>query len=163
MDLAFAVTDLNKILERTLELLSVRLAEVGLEVRIPRPLPEIYCDRVRVGEIFQNLITNAMKYNDKAEKWVEIGYIDPQEQEGQNKTRPFVFFVRDNGIGIREKHYDAIFRIFRRLHGRDKFGGGTGAGLTIVKRIVERHGGQIWVESTYGQGTTFYFTLQKGV
>jgi len=72
-----------------------------------------------------------------------------------------VFYVRDNGIGIKEKNLDSIFRIFKRLHGRDKFGGGTGAGLTITKKIVERHEGKLWVESTYGEGTTFFFTLAK--
>ena len=74
---------------------------------------------------------------------------------------PPVFYVRDNGIGIPEKHHDAVFRIFKRLHGRDKFGGGTGAGLTIVKKIVERHHGRIWLESSAGEGTTFYFTLDE--
>lgn len=72
-----------------------------------------------------------------------------------------MLYVRDNGIGIQEKHFDSIFRIFKRLHGRDRFGGGTGAGLTIVKKIVERHSGRIWVESTVGEGTAIYFTLEK--
>jgi len=73
--------------------------------------------------------------------------------------RPVVFHVKDNGIGIPQKHYDAVFRIFKRLHGRDEFGGGTGAGLTIARKIVERHGGRIWLDSLPGEGTTVYFTL----
>jgi signal transduction histidine kinase len=68
--------------------------------------------------------------------------------------------VRDNGIGIAEKHRDQIWKMFRRLHGRDEYGGGTGAGLTITRRLVERHGGQIWLESVPGEGTTFFFTLE---
>ncbi|GCE06309.1 histidine kinase [Dictyobacter aurantiacus] len=157
VDLAFAETNLNEMLDATLELLRARIEEQGVEIRVPRPLPTIWCDRVRVGEIFTNLITNAMKYNDKAEKWVEIGYQQPEDPQ-----QALIFYVRDNGIGIRDKYFDSIFNIFKRLHGRDKFGGGTGAGLTIVKRIVERHGGEIWLESTFGEGTTFYFTLQEG-
>jgi light-regulated signal transduction histidine kinase (bacteriophytochrome) len=72
------------------------------------------------------------------------------------------FYIRDNGIGIAPEYLDQIFQIFRRLHGRDEFGGGTGAGLTIARKIVERHGGRIWVESTLGEGSVFYFTLGAG-
>jgi signal transduction histidine kinase len=152
VDLAIDRVDLNEILAEVLDSVGINLRELDVDVRIPRPLPVVLCDRARVGEIFYNLIVNAMKYNDKPEKWIEIGWRD---------HRPPVFYVRDNGIGIPEKHLDSIFRIFKRLHGRDKFGGGTGAGLTIVKKIVERHNGRIWVESMSGEGTTFYFTLEK--
>ncbi|RCJ31607.1 cyanobacterial phytochrome A [Nostoc minutum NIES-26] len=152
VDLSMQPTDLNSVVSRSLDLLSGRIEEMDVEIRIPRLLPTVYCDRIQVGEVFNNLIVNAIKYNDKAKKWIEIGYID-------NPPAPITFYVRDNGIGIREKHFQAIFRIFKRLHGPSKYGGGTGAGLTIAKKIVERHRGKIWVESTYGQGSTFYFTL----
>ncbi|MFH7026171.1 MAG: ATP-binding protein [Heteroscytonema crispum UTEX LB 1556] len=153
VDLLMQQTDMNSIVHRSLDLLSARIEETKVEIRIPRSLPTVYCDRIQVGEVFNNLIANAMKYNDKPEKSVEIGYIESPEE-------PVIFYVRDNGIGIREKHFDAIFRIFKRLHGPNKYGGGTGAGLTIAKKIVERHEGKIWVESTYGEGTTFFFTLE---
>ncbi len=105
--------------------------------------------------MFRNLITNAMKYNDKPERWIEIGsgtglgldFAAGDRPGRQRLGQATVFYVRDNGIGIPEKHYEAIFRIFKRLHARDEFGGGTGVGLTIVKKIIERHGGRIWVES----------------
>ncbi|MDF5710979.1 MAG: ATP-binding protein [Nostoc sp. S4] len=156
VDLSMQQSDINSLVERNLDLLSARIEEMGVEIRIPRPLPTVYCDRVQVGEVFNNLIANAIKYNDKPQKWIEIGYIEPAS------PIPVTFYVRDNGIGIREKHFEAIFRIFKRLHGPNKYGGGTGAGLTITKKIVERHGGKIWVESTYGEGSTFYFTLRAG-
>lgn len=145
-------TDLNELVERTLEPMRFLLREESVDIHIPQPLPTVTCDRIRVGEVFQNLIANAIKYNDKPEKWVEIGSL-----AGDN-GQP-VLYVKDNGIGIPPKHQEAIFRIFKRLHGRDKYGGGTGVGLTIVKKIVERHGGRIWLDSTDGEGTTFYFTL----
>ena len=130
-----------------------------MEVRLPARLPRVRADRVQVGEILNNLIANAIKYNDKAEKWVEIGCNASPDKDGV--TQP-VFYIRDNGIGIAAQHHEAIFRIFRRLHGREEYGGGTGAGLTIVRKIVERHGGRIWLVSQPGAGATFYFTLGKG-
>jgi len=152
VDLAIAEVDLNTVVEEAVDSLGITLRQQDVEIRIPQPLPVVRCDPVRVRELFLNLISNAMKYNDKPRKWIEIGTADGGAP---------AFYVRDNGIGIQAKHFDAIFRIFKRLHGRDQFGGGAGAGLTIVKKIVERHDGRIWVDSTYGEGTTISFTLQK--
>jgi len=170
VDLAMVETDLQDIMVQVLDSLQISLQEAGVEVRFPKPLPTIVCDQARVAEIFRNLVTNAMKYNDKEEKWIEIGFhanegeTAPTNGHGSPSPhrKPIVFYVRDNGIGIPEKHRDSVFRIFRRLHGRDKYGGGTGAGLTVVKKVVERHEGKIWLESEVGEGTTFYFTLQQG-
>jgi two-component system, chemotaxis family, sensor kinase Cph1 len=150
-ELSVRATNLNELVDRVLEMLAVRVEETGAEIRIPRSLPTVSCDRVWVGEVFGNLIANAIKYNNRSDKWVEIGFLD--------STDPPVFYVRDNGIGIRAKHIDKVFQIFKRLHGPQQYGGGTGAGLTIAKKIVERHGGRIWVESQFEEGSTFYFTL----
>ena len=129
-------------------------------------MPTVHCDPVLINEVFSNLISNALKYSDRAEKWLEVGCLTAQEQLeaglisiDQAESAPPVFYVKDNGIGIRDRHITQIFRLFKRLHPQRKYGGGTGAGLTIAKKIVERHAGQIWVESIYGEGSTFYFTL----
>jgi light-regulated signal transduction histidine kinase (bacteriophytochrome) len=151
-ELSLRETDLDEVVAQVLEALEPRLEEGRVEVRL-RPLPSARCDRVRIAEVFTNLITNALKYNDKPERWVEVGAV-PAGDEAQ-----VAYYVRDNGIGIKPEYHEAIFRIFKRLHGRDKYGGGTGTGLTIVNRIIERHNGRIWLESTPGQGTTFFFTL----
>ncbi|WP_017720187.1 ATP-binding protein [Kamptonema formosum] len=164
VDLSVEETDLNKLVSQIIEILKPRIEQAKVDIRIPISLPAIRCDRVRVGEVFNNLITNAIKYSDKPEKWIEIGFLEPQQATDRaNPEQAIVFYVSDNGIGIRHKHLDTIFRIFKRLHAPDKYGGGTGAGLTIAKKIVERHGGEIWAESTFGQGSTFYFTLQSGI
>ena len=146
--------DLNKVVAEALEVLRPRIEAQRSEIRIPAPLPIIPGDPTRLGEVFVNLISNAIKYNDKDAKWVEIG----AELIGSSGRQ--ALYVRDNGIGIRPEQTEQIFQIFRRLHGRNEFGGGSGAGLTITKKIIERHGGKIWVESTPGEGTTFRFALK---
>ncbi|OQX26004.1 MAG: hypothetical protein BWK80_12690 [Desulfobacteraceae bacterium IS3] len=151
-DLPTEETDMNSLLRDVLDSLQFSLDESHVAVWIPRPLPAVRCDKVRIAEVFQNLISNAIKYNDKIEKWIEIGY-------NGDETKP-VFYVRDNGIGIAEKHFKNIFKIFKRLHSKNLYGGGTGAGLTIVKKIIERHGGKIWLLSELSKGSTFYFTLE---
>ncbi len=176
--------DLEQLLQMQLDLLAPRLHASQVAVRRPTPLPTTQADAVLIGELFTNLITNAIKYNDKEERWVEIGCVAGQGDKVTSDTvtsdtvttdvpvtpspphlvtlsppHLVIFYVRDNGIGIAPAQQEAVFGIFQRLHGRDEYGGGVGAGLTIVKRIVERHGGRIWVESTPGVGSTFYFTL----
>ncbi|MEC4816157.1 MAG: GAF domain-containing protein, partial [Scytonema sp. PMC 1069.18] len=156
--------DFNELVTNVSEIFCMSNNGVNIDTRIPRPLPKIQGDRVLVEEVLTNLIGNGLKYNESDYKWVEVGYLEstvavPHEPVENVKPQWWTFYVRDNGIGIREKHQDIIFRIFKRLHAPGKYNGGTGAGLTIVKKIIERHGGKIWVESTYGHGSTFYFTL----
>jgi len=149
-----------------LDSLRPALAEAGAEVRVVTPLPVVRADRARVDEVFRDLVVNGVKYNEAAIPTVEIGALPPGSPAGEDAPPPQagpIFFVRDNGIGIPARHQGVIFEIFKRLHGRNAYGGGTGAGLTIVKKVVERHGGRIWLQSAPGEGTTFYFTLQGPV
>lgn len=148
--LAVKETDLDAELKDALVLCNGLITEKEIEVRRPAPLGAAHCDPVRVGELLVNLITNAAKYNDKAERWVEIGV---------ESGPPNRYYVKDNGIGIEADARERIFEIFRRIHGPEEFGGGVGAGLTIARKIVERHGGKIWVDSEPDRGSTFYFTL----
>jgi chemotaxis family two-component system sensor kinase Cph1 len=151
-------------LAEVLDLLSPRLEQTHTTVEVPTPLPTMRTDRVRLREVFNNLLTNAMRYNDRDEKHVTIG-VAPEDTRGPkgtgNPTDFYVFYVRDNGIGIDPKHHDNIFKIFKRLHSQNKYGGGTGAGLSIARKMIERHGGELWVDSVAGQGATFYFSLSK--
>ena len=160
-ELSLRKTDLNELLAEIVDSMQLSIAEEDASIKISGSLPTIQCDRLYVGEIFRNLITNAYKYNDKDEKLIEIGVDDSHDSNVGNTGRKPVFYVRDNGIGIQEKHVDSVFRMFKRLHTKDKYGGGTGAGLALVKKLVERHGGEIWVESKFGDGSAFYFTLNK--
>jgi len=147
--------DLEEVLNGVAEDIKPVLGSLNVELRRGGRLPVVTGNLLRIQEVFQNLIVNAAKYNDKPEKWVEVGC-------KQTGAAP-VIYVRDNGIGIPPHHRDVVFRIFKRLHDQNKFGGGAGAGLTIVKKIIERHDGRIWLESEEGAGTTFYFTLAKGL
>ncbi|MDJ0635362.1 MAG: ATP-binding protein [Xenococcaceae cyanobacterium MO_188.B29] len=167
-ELRMGSVDLNDLVAGVLDVIKVSARDSQVEFRIPRSLPTVKCDRTQVNELFTNLISNGIKYNQKAKKIIEIGYLDEDDPILIEKMREYpedtpvktIFYVKDNGIGIRERHLESIFRIFKRLHSQKKYGGGTGAGLTIAKKIVERHKGEIWVKSVYKEGSTFYFTLQ---
>jgi PAS domain S-box-containing protein len=143
--------DLNELLTQITEDLALRLEEANVELKIS-DLPTVKCERTRFLQLFTNLITNAIKYNDKDKPVIEIGC----EDTGKDM---FKFFIKDNGKGIPEEYKEKIFDIFQRLDAdTDK---GTGAGLTICKKIVEAHGGNIWVDSQFKKGSTFYFTILK--
>ncbi|MCS7044954.1 MAG: ATP-binding protein [Gemmataceae bacterium] len=119
------------------------------------PLPRVFGDPQRITQLLTNLVANGLKYNKSASPEVVIG----QASQGSN-DRQVVIFVRDNGIGIDPRDHDKIFELFRRVHHSGDYEG-TGAGLAICKKIVEAHGGRIWVESQVGKGATFYFTLPR--
>lgn len=158
VELILNETDLNELLDTIIETIKISFKEQQIDISIPHRLPTIKCDRIQLGELFTNLITNAIKYNDKPIKSITIGW---QQEETLSHQSYWQFHIKDNGIGIRQKHQEVIFRIFKRLHPANRYGGGTGAGLTIAQKIVERHHGKIWVESIYGQGSTFYFTIPQ--
>lgn len=167
MTLEMEKVDLNGVVAEALEMVDARRLERACEIVVADVLPTVVCDRVRVREIFVNLLSNALKYNNRPVCRIEVGCKRPsaapmvaERSDGAGPAAgPAVFYVRDNGIGIAPHHLDQIFGMFRRLHGRTEFGGGTGAGLTIVKKLAERHGGHVWVRSALGEGTTFFFTL----
>jgi len=148
IDMALRPVDLSDVVRDALDVLHPRIEETGATIQVAA-MPTVTCDRIRVREVFYNLILNALKYNDRDDKRVEVGFVEASR----------TFYVRDNGIGIDPEHFQDIFGIFKRLHGRDEYGGGTGAGLTIARRVVERHGGRMWVESTPWVGSKFCFTL----
>jgi|GEM_PF-186787 len=163
-ELTLEKVDLNEVLADAMEMVGSRTSDGCSEIVAPRVLPEVMCDRVRVREVLVNLLSNAIKYNDKAFKRVEVGFVGAQEASlrgafPEGTQAQTVYYVRDNGIGIASRHFDQVFKMFKRLHGREDYGGGTGAGLTIVRKLVERHRGQVWLESVAGEGSTFFFTL----
>jgi PAS domain S-box-containing protein len=146
-----APVEAEQLVMEAVDSLRVRIADEGVRIDIQRGLPIITCDRVGVVQVFTNLISNAIKYNQGPEKRVEVGAC---EREGEQ-----AFYVRDNGIGIAPQHHERVFAMFKRLHRREEFGGGMGAGLAIVKKVVEHHSGRVWVDSEPGRGSTFWFTL----
>jgi len=158
-ELAIQETDPNQIIHEIEQMMETSLRERNAHIVVPKPLPRIVCDKPRITELFRNLITNAVKYNDKKERIVEVGFLESVDSPHGKESD--VFYVKDNGIGIEREFYEEIFRIFKRLEspvsGEET---GTGAGLTFVRKIVDRHKGRVWLESKLGKGTTFYFTLR---
>jgi light-regulated signal transduction histidine kinase (bacteriophytochrome) len=145
----FALTDCEEVLERVLSNLEVSIAESQGKVTHD-PLPSVIADDVQLESLFQNLIGNAIKFHGKKPPRIHVGI--------KKDEKNWVFSVSDNGIGIDPQYFERIFIIFQRLHNRQEYPG-TGIGLAISKRIVERHGGRLWIESQPGRGSTFYFTL----
>ncbi len=130
--------------------LSAQIAEANAKVTIAKPLPTVWITQHEALQIFQNLIGNAVKYRSQEAPEIEIS-----AELDEHRVR---FAVRDNGLGIERQYFDKIFILFQRLHTREEYSG-TGIGLAICKKIVERYGGNIWVESRVGEGSTFFFTL----
>ena len=146
----FAAVDCNGLLARVWRDLELAILESGARIKVDE-LPVVMADDVQLGQVFQNLIANAIKYRVQ-------GKIPVIEVTAQQNDKDWLFAISDNGIGIEAQHFERIFQIFQRLHTREEYSG-TGIGLALSKKIVERHGGRIWVESILGQGSTFFFTI----
>ncbi len=146
---------IRELLDSVLDRIEFDLKEMKVDLRIQDEMPTVYCDRIKIGEVFLNLINNAIKFSSKTPHEtprLEIGWRDQSES--------YEFYVKDNGIGIDPEYHEKIFGIFEKLHLREEYEG-TGIGLSIVKRIVEDHSGRVWVESGVGKGAAFYFAIPK--
>lgn len=144
----------NDIIKDVLKRLDAMIKERDVKIKIDDSLPLLYGDKIKIKEIFYNLILNGIKYNDK-KPMIEIA--------GEDKEKEVVIYIKDNGIGIKEEDFHRIFEPFKRLHKRNKYEGGMGVGLAIIKRVMDEHKGKIWIESKVGEGSTFYFNLPKRV
>ncbi|MBN2461129.1 MAG: PAS domain S-box protein, partial [Candidatus Cloacimonetes bacterium] len=141
--------DLDELVSKVIEKLNI---PHEMSVKIDHQLPVIYYERERIEQVFQHLIKNAVQFMNKPNGNINIGY--------QEKDMFFEFYVSDNGPGIEKRHFERIFDMFKTLQSRDDMES-SGIGLTIVKKIVEMNNGKVWVESRYGKGSTFYFTVPR--
>jgi PAS domain S-box-containing protein len=148
---AFETVSLRDVVDRATSLLEVAIAESAAQITCGE-LPEVTGDRSQLVQLVQNLVGNALKYRGAAAPVIHIA--------AEGEANAWVVSVRDNGIGIAPKHHQQVFEIFKRLHDQKEYPG-TGIGLAVCRRVVNRHGGKIWVESEVGQGSVFYFTLAK--
>ncbi len=138
-------TDMNAVAAQVLETFSSKINDAGGVTKV-QLLPVIKANKTQMTQLFQNLVSNSLKYNTSFVPEIEIGCED--------KGDTWQFFIKDNGIGIEGKFFDKVFVIFQRLHNKSRFSG-TGIGLAVCKKIIERHGGTIWIESVAGEGATF--------
>jgi len=148
-----AAVNLTEVVEQALDVMQLAIEDVHAVVTYD-PMPTVMGRESRLGEVIQNLIGNALKFRSERQPEVHIGC----ERRGDE----WMFSVRDNGIGMAPEFHERIFAMFQRLHGREEFSG-TGIGLAICKRVIEHHGGRIWVESKPAEGSTFFFTLPSAM
>ncbi len=150
---SFSMVSVSDLLNEIMIDMEFIIRQRGIRVLIPDDLPSVFGNRTQLQIVFRNLVSNAVKFNDKEHPVIEIGF-----QNAENNQ--YLFSVKDNGIGIEKDFHEKIFVIFQRLHRREEYEG-SGAGLAIVKKIIELHQGKIWVESEPGKGATFYFTIPR--
>jgi PAS domain S-box-containing protein len=150
------VIPFDELAQEAMELVHGRILERGVHIQIGANLPVVFGDRPRLLEVLQNLIDNSAKFmGHQKDPRIEIGQSGNDREQGMP-----IFYVRDNGVGIASEHFERVFGLFNKL---DAQSDGTGIGLALVKRIIEVHGGRIWVESEIGRGSTFYFTLPTAI
>lgn len=147
----------DQILDDIITELQMPPKQAPFTVSRPTRLPTLRCNPTHLQTIFKNLLSNALKYRKSDSANIEVGLLAPSAIEQDRK----IFYVRDNGIGIAAKNHTIIFEMFKRLHVESEYGGGTGAGLALVKKILEQYGGEVWVDSAPSQGSTFYFTFDS--
>ena len=143
------VVNLNELVSEVIDIVA---PPENITITVENELPTIECERTRITQVFQNLISNAVKYMDKPDGQIKISCVE--------EDRWWKFSISDNGPGIEEKYFEKIFQIFQTLSRRDEFES-AGVGLSLVKKIVEMYDGKVWVESEPGEGSTFFFTLSK--
>ncbi|MFC1807324.1 ATP-binding protein [Candidatus Omnitrophota bacterium] len=147
--------DIRSLIDSVVKRIEFDIKTNKVDLKIGQGIPVVTCDRIKISEVFLNLINNAIKFSSKNPKdvpTVEVGYVDDIQYHK--------FYVKDNGIGIDPQHHEQVFGIFKRLHTMQEYEG-TGAGLSIVKKVIDDHGGKIWIESKLGEGATFCFTIPK--
>jgi PAS domain S-box-containing protein len=151
----FEKINLQDLLEEVLSDFHILIEDTGAEIIIECDMPNVMAIRFRIKQLFHNIISNSLKFRSDKKPIIRIGCC-----EDSKDMNHWLFYVKDNGIGIDSKYYERIFGVFKRLYSREEYPG-TGIGLALCKKIVEAHGGRIWVESENREGTYVYFTISK--
>jgi two-component system, chemotaxis family, sensor kinase Cph1 len=159
-DVSLNAGDLNQLLAEAVEIVGFRTINGHPQIVVRSALPTVRYNQIRCRQVFVNLLSNALHYTYKVLKRIEVESIDdadkhPQPNCAEETDNQTIYCVADNDIGIQSTHFEPIFKLFRRLHRQEEYGGGTGAGVTGVRKLVEQHGRKVWVASLPGHCTTF--------